>query len=250
MPRKYRVVILGALILALAGIALAALLSADPHLPVSPLPPSPLSPLPVHGATVARVVEPRAWLPLVMAPAPNLLVNPGFEAGYGGVCEWLENCTTTVAGCYDEQDIPAGWTGGWAHRCACNDGRTGLPEMRLAERWIDPQRIHSGDHAAQGFTFFRCGHWWWQQTFDLGAGKYQAGARIQTWHDRVWMRVCLDDVCSPWYSSPDEWREIVTPQASFDGQMVYRVECQVDWSTRNNDCYVDDAWLRTVGGGR
>jgi hypothetical protein len=178
------------------------------------------------------------YVPLVSRPAT--VVNPGFELGYGGDCEWYEMCAIPVTGCYREQRIPAGWTGGWRHKCPCESGVTGLPEMKLAERRVDPRRVHSGAHSAQGFTFWRCGNWWWEQTFNLAPGHYQAGAWVQTWNNGIWARVCLSDVCSPWFTSPDEWIRIVTPAAQHGGPVKLRVEFMAHRPYKNTDGYVDD----------
>lgn len=234
-----------ALVLLILTITLAAILyQPGPRPPVSPLALSPLDGPPLDPEPATHFV----YLPFVARNWDgNLLRNAGFEAGiYGGQCRWLNYPDGVWSStCFDEQDVPLYWTGGWIHEEPCyNDYVTGLPEMRLAERWADSRRVHSGDYAAQAFTFYRCGFWWWQQEVVLPPGEYQGSAYIQTWDDGTWAHICLADYCGPWFTSPDEYLKITTPVMELSGAVVFRVEYKVGVPIKNSDGYLDSVELR------
>ena len=252
LNKRNAIIIIAILLLGAAiSVLIAHALKSSPN---SPLPPSPIS--------VSRAIDldESVYLPVTIRQAPAVVVNAGFENGYGGNCViWTctdpTNCDEEHSDlqlyCNDEQDVPAGWTlETWdRYPCDCAPACTTeyikrLPEIRLTNRWQYPERVHSGNYAVQGFSMFACVHYTlWQDIAILPGMSLQAGAFGQTWNEHIYTRICLDDVCSVWRSGPS-YVEIITPETVYDTQKLrLTLEAWTLWPWENSDAWFDDVWL-------
>lgn len=201
-------------------------------------------------------MEQRVYLPFVArSHAQSVqLVNPGFEGGYGGKCEFYNAKTGFHSFCYDEQDVPLGWTFGWYEGFGanlCYNGKTGRPEAALSDR-RHPGDVYAGDYSAHAFTFWRCGRFWWEQSVLVEPGSfYTFIAWVRTWpgNSNIQARVCNGANCTDWTTTNGAWMRLEKTAMAESETLRVRAECRAVWPDGvNNDCWVDAAWIQEATG--
>lgn len=221
----------------------------------------------------------------VRAQGNNLLQNPGFEAGFYTFnpddYSWValhgsqrEDCRTTdgqYMPCNTAQ-TPVGWIPWWISQTDDDpDWKNRMPEYKPAEQPF-ANRIHSGNFAAQYFTFHSTHTAGLLQVVDVPAN---AQVRFSIW-GQAWsstgdgdfsefptavnMRIGIDPTGSTNPYSPSiVWSEYQQP---YDAYQQFVVEAQAqgeqvtvftisspDEARKHNDVYWDDASLEVIGQG-
>ena len=220
----------------------------------------------------------------VLAQGSNLLENPGFENGVytfnPADYSWLalygsqrESCMRdgTYVQCNTAQ-IPVGWIPWWINPTAEDPGwRNRMPEYKTAEApYLN--RVHSGNRAAQYFTFHSTHTAGLLQVVEVPAfanlrfsiwGQAWSSASDATFSDfptPVNMRVGIDPtggtnpysgeiVWSDYYQPYDTYQQLsVEAQAQGDTVTVFLISAP-DEARKHNDIYWDDAELVVTGAG-
>lgn len=215
----------------------------------------------------SETLQPAVYLPIIRNPPPPL-VNPSFELGDGGNCEWVDKSGGVHLYCPDEVHPPVGWTASWYNEAdgVC-DTPTGQPEMLTFD--LDPFRIRDGAYSLKYFTFWRC-QWvsTWQDA-SLAPGAYRVSAWVQAWfsgcssqpyhigeplddqcnpapwaHLRI--RIGVDDVWGEWVEAYNEWAQIEI-ETEISGTARVTVESKSDAPLKHQDVYIDAVRVERVG---
>jgi LysM repeat protein len=203
-----------------------------------------------------------------VAQSGNLLQNPGFEGEYSTYHPQTAQEHADCPGGYcNTVQVPAGWRPWWAKEWDTDVN----PEFKAATQPF-ANRIHSGDRAAQYFSFYRT-----HKAGFLQQATVPANATVQfTVWGQAWvsnddsggsdhnaainMRVGIDPTggTNP-YSGNVVWSGTLQP---YDAYQQFSVQAQAQGSTvtvftysapsfpvKHNDVYWDDAALVVVGAG-
>ena len=211
-----------------------------------------------------------------IAQGQNLLVNPGFEGQYSSYTPETgqEQADCPVGVCTTAQ-VPFGWKPWWVKERPTDVN----PEFKPAERNVSGNRVHSGDRAAQYFSFWTTHKAGLRQTVSVPAG---ATLQFSVW-GHAWlseednsfvsdfagtpnMRIGIDPTggVSP-YSTAIVWSEYkqafdnyqhftVTAQAQGDRVTVFTFSApsvnpnSPEYGFKHTDIYWDEASLVATGG--
>jgi len=112
------------------------------------------------AAVLALVTLAAAVVFVPRAPsAGSLLANGGMEGGTTQDTLYWTLDGGPYSTQFNEINGPEGWVSWWREGFLCSgtdDWRTGRPEVKVISTVPDPERVHSGEQAAQFFTFWHC----------------------------------------------------------------------------------------------
>ncbi|MDT8306053.1 MAG: LysM peptidoglycan-binding domain-containing protein [Anaerolineae bacterium] len=203
-----------------------------------------------------------------IAQSGNLLQNPSFEGGYSAYRpQTAQEHTDCPSGICNTAQVPAGWRPWWAKEWATDVN----PEYKPATQPF-ANRIHSGDRAAQYFSFHSTHKAGFLQQVSVPANAtVQFTIWGQAWvsnedsggsdaSNPINMRIGIDPTggTNP-YSGNVVWSGTLHP---YDAYQQFSVQAQAQGSTvtvftysapsfpfKHNDVYWDDAALVVVGAG-
>jgi len=115
-----------------------------------------------RGVLIALAVLTAAAVVVLAPRAPTagpLLANGGMEGGTTRDTLYWTLDGGPYSTQFDEIDGPENWVAWWREGFLCtgtSDWRMGRPEVKDISTIPDPGRVHSGEKAAQWFTFWHC----------------------------------------------------------------------------------------------